>query len=242
MNLSNKVVVITGASSGFGKVLAEKMSEQNATLILVARSKEKLEKVVQNLNSNGKNAWYYVCDIRNTHEVKDTVKKILQKIKNVDILINNAGIWTDNNIDSIYPDKRKEVIDTNVLGNIQFTQEFLPFFIKKNKGYIFNVISTSGTSESPAADNSFWQTYGATKWALRGFTNALRMSLSKTHIKVTGFYPGGMETNLYETAGLKNSHNLPWMMKPEDIVEIVIFALTRPDDVLMESITVTKVF
>ena len=109
-----------------------------------------------------------------------------------------------------------------------------------NQGYIFNVISTAGALNTPSVNNSLWKTYGATKWAMTGFTKALRDSLKDTKIKISAFHPGGFESMLYEKAKRLNSHSQPWMMKTSDVADIVVFALTRPDDVLVESITVTK--
>src|SRR5207302_2027127 len=102
--------------------------------------------------------------------------------------------------------------------------------------------STSGIEDTTARDNQYWQTYGATKWAMTGFTNALRDSLQKKNIKVTGFFPGGFDSNLYENAGRPDAHNQPWMMTTEDIADIIQFVLTRPSDVLIEKIVVTKMF
>jgi NADP-dependent 3-hydroxy acid dehydrogenase YdfG len=174
-------------------------------------------------------------------EVKKTVSSILKDFKSIDILINNAGIWTDEELEEKNPELRKIVLETNALGNIQFTYEVLPHFQKKNAGYIFNVISTAGASDTPAGNNVLWKTYGASKWAMTGFTKALREGLQGTKIKVTAFHPAGFESMLYEKAKRLNAHKQPWMMKTDDVAEVVVFALTRPDDVMMEKIFVNKV-
>lgn len=242
MKLQNKVVVITGASQGLGKTLAEKLAKEGARIILVARSIDKLKKIASNLQKQHLYARFFACDIKDRAQITQTVQEILQQEKTIDILINNAGIWTDNELEKIHPEKRKEAFDTNALGTIEFTQAVLSHFKEKNSGYIFTVISTSGIPDSVASDNAFWPSYAATKWALTGFTNALRSELVKTHIKVTGFFPGGIDTNLYENAGKSNAHNQTWMMKAEDIADIVIFALSRPGDVLLDKIVATKMF
>ena len=242
MTLQNKVVVITGASQGLGKVLAEKLAKEGAHVILVARSVRKLKKIVSNLQKQHLHAHFFACDISDTAQITQTIHQIFQQEKTIDILINNAGIWTDNEIEQSHPEKRIEAFNINTLGTIAVTQALLPHFKEKKSGYIFTVISTSGIPDSIASDNAFWSTYAATKWALTGFTNALRSKLAKTHIKVTGFFPGGIDTNLYENAGKQKAHNQAWMMKVEDIADIVIFSLTRPADVLLDKIVVTKVF
>ena len=241
MTLKGKTIVITGASQGLGRMLATKVGAIGAKVILVARTKKLLESVHKEIIDNHGLAEYFVCDIRNLAEVKNTVQGILAQNNGVDILVNNAGVWTDDNLEKTNPDLRKAALETNALGHIQFTKELLPHFESKNTGHIFNVISTSGVGDIQAGDNSLWRTYGASKWAMTGFTKALKDSLKDSKIKVTGFFPGGFESNLYENAGRDNPHNQPWMMKTEDVTDIVVFALTRPDDVVMEKIVVTKI-
>ncbi|HSW88038.1 MAG TPA: SDR family oxidoreductase [Candidatus Saccharimonadales bacterium] len=240
MQLQNKVIVITGASQGLGKALAIKAAQQGALVALVARSETLLKKVQEKIiQANGK-AEYFVCDIRDAAAVEKTVTEIIKTYKTIDVLVNNAGIWTDNEIEKNNPNRRQEAFATNAMGNIQFTYEVLPILKEKNSGYIFNVISTSGSSDNPNSDNKDWITYGATKWALRGFTKDLSTSLHNTGIKVTGFFPGGIDTNLYENARRPNAHGQFWMMKAEDVADIILFTLTRPDDVVIENLVVTK--
>ncbi len=241
LSLRNKVVVITGGGSGLGRFVGIKVSELGARVALVARTEKELKIVKDLIKKDNGFAEYFICDISNIKEVKNTVMKIFHKFKNIDILVNNAGIWTDEDLETNDPNLRRKVLETNALGSIQFTYEILPYFQKKNEGYIFNVISTAGVSDTPSGNNSLWKTYGASKWAITGFTKALRDSLKDTKIRVTAFHPGGFDSMLYEKAKRSNPHNQPWMMKTEDIADIVIFALTRPKDVLMERIVVSKI-
>ena len=120
------------------------------------------------------------------------------------------------------------------------TYAVLPHFKSRKKGYIFNVISTAGTNSPTSSGNVLWKTYGASKWAMTGFTKALVAEVKSLGIKVTSFHPGGFDSMLYEKAGRPNPHKQPWMMKTEDVADVVLFALTRPDDVLMEKIIMTK--
>jgi NADP-dependent 3-hydroxy acid dehydrogenase YdfG len=238
--LKNKIVIITGASSGLGKALALQVAGLGARVALVARSLAKLTALKTEIIAAGGEAELFVCDIRDLSAVEKTVAVILKKFGSIDILVNNAGVWTDNELEKTQPELRQIALDTNVLGNIQFTQAVLPHLRAKNSGQICNVISTAGASQTPAGDNRFWQTYGATKWAMTGFTTALRESLIDTHIKVMSFFPGGFESELYATAGRPDAHDQPWMMATKDVAEIIVFALTRPPDVVMEQIVVTK--
>lgn len=237
MQLKNKIVVITGASQGLGEALAYKVAKEGAKVALVARSENLLKKVKETIEKEKGEAEYFVCDIRNLENIKNAVGKIMKRFGEIDILVNNAGVWTDDEIEKNNPEQARLALETNVLGNIWMTKEILPMMKKQNKGYIFNIISTSGLADW---DNTSWQTYGATKWAMAGFTKSLKDSLKSTKIKVTGFFPAGIDTNIYENVGKEDYHNLPWMMKKEDVADIIVFALSRPDDVLMERIVVTK--
>ncbi|OGK16330.1 hypothetical protein A2774_05300 [Candidatus Roizmanbacteria bacterium RIFCSPHIGHO2_01_FULL_39_12c] len=240
-NLQDKVVLITGAGSGLGRSVAIKLAALGAKIILIARTERELNEVKEIITKKNGKAEYYICDIRNREEIKNTVKNIFNKFKRVDILVNNAGIWTDEHLEENDSSLRKNVLETNSLGHINFTYELLPYFKKRNEGFIFNVISTSGVGDVPAGNNALWKSHGASKWAMTGFTKALREELINTKIKVTGFHPGGFDSMLYEKAGRVNPHNQPWMMKTDDVADIVVFVLTRPKDVLMEKIIVTKI-
>lgn len=237
MNLKNKVVIITGASQGLGKTLALKLAEEKAQIALVARSEKLLQEVKMGIEKSGRAAEYFLCDISQLNQIQTTVKKIIKKFSKIDILINNAGVWTDEELEKEKPELRQKAFGVNTLGHINFTYEVLPYLQKQNHGHILNVISGAGLLEK---DNVRWKSYAATKHAMTGFTKALRDSLVDTRIKVIGFFPGGMDTNLFTNAGRADAHNQPWMMKVEDVADCVIFALNRPEDVYVESLVVSK--
>lgn len=240
MKLKNRTVVITGSNQGLGEVLARKIALEDAKVILLARRETLLKKVQKEINRNDGFAEYFVCDIRDLKQVRETVKKIIKKFGGVDILINNAGVWTDDELEVRRPELRKNAFDTNVFGHIQFTEEMLPFLKGKDESIIFNVISTAGVSDIPSGNNISWKSYGASKWGMAGYTQALREFLRDSKVKVIQYFPGGFESNLYENAGRKNPHDQLWMMKTEDVADIVLFALMRPKDVYIEKIVVSK--
>lgn len=240
--LTQKVSVITGASQGLGKEIAKKLAAEGSYVVLLARTESLLKKLVAEIQSNGGIASYVICDIRDRIQVASAVSEVIARHDHIDILVNNAGIWTDNKIDDKDPERKHVALETNTLGPIQMIHEVLPHMKKKRSGHILNVISTAAVSDTPSGDNRDWQTYGATKWALRGFTKDLKNSLEGTGIKVSGLYPGGFESNLYQNAGHKASlaHSQPWMMKTEDVADLIIFCLTRPKDMLIETLVATK--
>lgn len=237
--MKDKVVVITGASEGLGRAVAIKLADQGAKVALVAQNQDKLSEVVDII---GVNAHPYVCDVSSAKQVHQTAQLVLKELGHVDVLINNAGIWTDEKLEADDPDRRKRVFEVNALGTIEFIKALEPSFREQNSGHILNVISTSGTDDTSAGDNTLWQSYGASKWALSGFTRALKdaFAADRVSVKVTGFYPGGFDSNLYQNAGRPNPHNQPWMMQTEDVADALIFCLTQPQDVLVEKLVVTK--
>lgn len=235
--MQDKTVIITGASEGLGKSVATKLAHEGSKVILVAQNQSKLNNVVSLL---GGDARAYTCDVSSSQQVRETAKNILADFERIDVLINCAGIWTDEEPEKTDPDRRKKVLEVNTLGTIEFTKALEPTFRKQNSGHVLNVISTSGNFDTSSGDNSLWQTYGASKWALSGFTRAFKDSLDGTNIKVTGFYPGGFESNLYENANRPDAHNQPWMMQTDDVADALIFCLTRPADMMVEKLIITK--
>ena len=237
--MKDKIIVITGSSEGLGKAVAIKLVAEGAKVVLVAHNEDRLNQVAQEL---GENARPYICDVSSAVQVRQTVKQILEDLGRVDILINNAGIWTDEEIEKDDPDRRRKAFEVNTLGTIEFVKTLEPTLREQNSGHILNVISTGGTNDTSSGDNTLWQSYGATKWALAGFTRALTDSLGDTRIKVTGFYPGGFDSNLYENASRPDPHGQPWMMQTDDVADALIFCLTRPADMLVEKLVITKKF
>lgn len=240
--LKNKVVVITGASSGLGEHIAYQAAEEGARIALLARTEEDLEKVRMKIQRTGGNAQAFVCDVSDIVSVRETKHAILDHFGHMDILINNAGIWTDDELELQDSTRREKALLINSLGTIQMVEEWLPELKKQNHGHIVNVISTAGLAHIPEADNRNWKVYGASKWAVSGYTKSLREDLHNTGIKVTAFFPGGFDSNLYERADRPNPHNQPWMMKAADLAEIVVFAITRPTDVSLTEMTATKMY
>ncbi len=236
MNLKNKIVVITGASQGLGKSLAIKLSKQGAKIALLARSEDKLKKTKKTIQSFKGIAEVFVCNISKPDQIKSTVQSILKKFKAIDILINNAGIWLEGSTEKSDPEKINTMFQANTLGAIYLTSAVIPCLKKQPQATILNVISVAGVE--PSKD---WSIYTASKYAMRGFTDSLKQEMQGTNIKVIGFYPGGMNTNLFINAG-RQAKNEPWMMKKQQIADILIFLLTQPKDIVIDHLEVRKFF
>lgn len=236
--VKGKVVIITGASSGLGKTLALELGKLGVKIALLARSENLLKNVKNSIVANGGVAEYFVCDITLKDEVDNVVMKVIKNFGTVDILINNAGVWTTEELEQQKPEMTEKAFKVNSIAPIYMVKATLPIFKSRNSGHIFNVISDAGLNIS---DNENWLTYTATKWAMTGYTNSLKRSLSGTEIKVTGFYPGYFESNIFETAGEKNAHNQSGMMKTADVASAIIYALNQPDDLCVSFIGISNI-
>lgn len=226
MQLKNKTIVITGGTDGLGYSLAKTFIEKESKVILISRNQEKIDKALQDL---GEKAKAFKADVSNWREVE----KVAQDIKEVDILINNAGVWIEGSILSNEIAKIDQAIDTNLKGVIYTTKAFLPKLQKETESHVLNVISTSGLK-----GRNDQAVYCASKFGVSGFTEALKVDLEKTNIKVTGFYPGGMHTGLFEKAGAPKD-NADWM-NTDKVSKIIAFMLEQDSSMIMDHVILNK--
>lgn len=236
MNFQDKVVVITGSSSGLGKEIAILLAEQKAKVALVSRSGSELKKVKEEI---GINTEYFVCDISNPKAVEETIIEIHKKFGKIDILINNAGVWFEGPLEKHSSEKVKELFDVMALGTIYITTNALPILKKQVEGQILNIVSVAGI-ETPGAEMGPYSPYTAAKYAVSGFTKSLEEELKGTKIKVMGIYPGGMNTLLFKKAGFDYTENENWMMDKNDVAKIILFMLSQPKDVIIDHLVVRK--
>lgn len=242
-SLTAQVVLITGAGSGLGAQLARQLGALGCRLALIDQQRDAMHELVQDLIDDGVDARGYACDISDLGQVRDTIEGVTRDFGGaLDVVVNNAGIWTDNEIEARDPERRRTAFLVNALGPMQVTEAALPLLrAAATPGQILNVISSSGASDTTANDNRRWSTYGATKSALAEFTRTLTAQLAPEAIKVSGVFPGGFESDMYERAGsVDEHHDAVWMMRTEDIVDILVFILTRPADVQLERVLITK--
>jgi NADP-dependent 3-hydroxy acid dehydrogenase YdfG len=235
MDLKNKVIVITGASSGLGREISILLAEQGGIVALISKSGDELKKVKAEI---GANAEYFVCNLVNAKEVENTIARIHKKFGKIDVLINNAGIWFEGLTEKHSPDKLAELFDVISLGTIYTTNYTLPILKKQNAGQILNIVSVAGI-ETPGNMGPF-SPYTAAKYAVTGFTKSLEEELKGTNIKVMGIYPGGMNTPLFKKAGFDYTENEDWMMDKKDVSKIVLFMLSQPKDMIIDHLVVRK--
>ena len=214
MNLSGKTAIVTGGNSGLGLEIVNELKEKGCQVITVGKT-----------NSN------LTCDLRDYEQIKAL------RINKVDVLINCAGIIAYQPLEKHNPQNIKDVIDTNLLGTIYMTQRVLPIMIQQNSGIIFNISSTSGLMTGGHSGESV---YMASKYGVSGFTEGLKkeMEADKRKIKVIGFYPGGMNTELFSKSG--QDKDTSSFMDPKEIAKIIVFVLERPDSINIDHLVVNR--
>ena len=240
--LSNKIVFITGASSGIGKACATEFAREGANLILSARRIDRLNELSEKLKSEfGVNIITLQFDVRNLDEVKENISNLTEEWKHIDVLVNNAGLARG--FDKFYDaqiDHWNEMIDTNVKGLLYVTKQVLPGMLEKGSGHIINIGSTAGHEVYPNGN-----VYCATKFAVNALTQSLRVDLLDKNIKVSTVDPGMVETEFSEvrfSGDTEKAKNVYRGLKPlsaEDIASAVLFCATRPPHVNINEIIVT---
>lgn len=233
-SLKDKIILITGASEGLGKEITLKLAEEDCKLALLARTESKLIEVKKIVKEKESECEYFVCDLTSPEEITKAVGGVKEKFGGVDILVNNAGIWFEGPTVEHSKEKVQQLFALNVEAPIFLTQEVLPGMIEKGEGEILNISSKAGT-----LPNGDFGVYTSTKYALRGFTESLQLEMQGKGVKVQGFYPGGMNTQLFNSSGFKKVDE-PWMMDIKDISEIIVFMLKQPSDILMTRMDVGK--
>lgn len=214
MNLINKTVLITGGSEGLGFALAKQFLEQGAQVLICGRNQDKLDKAKKLLNNPQLST--FRCDVTDYFQVQLMAKNITK----LDILINNAGIYLEAPLADSSPQEITNVIDTNLKGLIYTTKVFLPLLQKRPESFIVNIASTKALE--PAQNLSI---YCASKYAVHGFTESLKLEIKEGNVKIFSFYPPSMSTDFHTKTGVAKDKSV-WMT-PEAAAEVIIFALTR---------------
>ena len=199
MENENKKILITGASSGLGRELAHQFAQKgNVELILVARRKEALEKVAKKCETfDNVKTRVFSADIGS----QDQVEQLLSSITDIDILINGAGYGIMKDFSEFCDADVVNMFDTNVIGTIQLTTEIAKRMRERKSGTIVTIASIAGKIATPKSS-----VYSATKFALIGYFNALRLELKKNNVHVMTVNPGPVATNFFNIADEDKSY------------------------------------
>ena len=228
----NKIVLITGASSGIGEGCARKFASEGARLILNARSVDKLEALAQDLKEKyGTDSYVMPFDVRDRKAASEALASLPAEWQAIDVLINNAGLVIG--VDKEHEGDLDEwdiVIDTNIKSLLSMTRMVVPGMVERGRGHIINIGSIAGDAAYPGGS-----VYCATKAAVKALSDGLRIDLVDTPLRVTNIKPGMVETNfsIIRFRGDKDkADNVYKGIRPltgEDIAEVAYFAASAPE-------------
>ncbi len=193
MDIKGKTALITGASSGMGTGIANAMAQAGATVILLSRRKDELDKVASEISKKGGKAHVYAVDLTNPSAVEETTNKIKSEIGVPDIIVNNAGSGKWLFVDETTPEEAMQMMAIPYFAAFYVVHAFMSDFLKRNSGHIVNVSSVGSRFVWPGAT-----AYLAARWAVRGFTEALRADLDSTKIGVTLYESGTVESPYWQ--------------------------------------------
>jgi len=205
---NNKVVIITGASSGSGQACAFEFADNGALVVLAARRENELKKVEAEIKKRGGEAYSVKTDVKNIEDCKNLVDKTVEKYGKIDVLINNAGISMRATFEDLDLSVIKEVMDTNFYSSVYCTKFALPYLLKQ-KGTLIGISSISGLTPIPGRTG-----YCASKFALDGFLNTLRLETIKKGLNVLVVHPNFTSSNIRMSA--LNKLGIPQKETPRD--------------------------
>lgn len=226
----NRVVLVTGATSGIGEACALKFADNGDHIIITGRRNERLKELESILRKKGVKTLSLNFDIRIKEDVFKAIDSLPEEWKNIDILVNNAGLSLG--LDPIQDGDLQDwenMIDTNIKGLLYISKKIAPIMVERQKGHIINIGSIAGKEVYPNGN-----VYCATKHAVDAITKAMRVDMVKHGIKVTQIAPGAVETEFSivrfhgDEEKAKNVYNGFEPLIAEDIAETVIFAANQP--------------
>jgi len=236
MGLSNKVVFITGASSGIGAACARLFARDGARLLLAARRLERLKELEPSLREAGAgDVMSMALDVRDHGAVSHCVESLPEQWKAIEILINNAGL--SRGLSALHEGLESdwsEMIDTNIKGVLAVDRAVVPLMVARSLGTVIHIGSIAGREVYPGGN-----VYCATKYAVRALTNGLRQDLLGTGVRVSSVDPGLVETEFSEvrfhgdTERARAVYRGMTPLTPGDVAEVVHFAATRPAHVTL---------
>ncbi|KST61957.1 SDR family oxidoreductase [Mastigocoleus testarum] len=228
--MNNKIVFITGASSGIGAACAKVFADAGAKLILAARRNERLQELVEKLNLKPSEFYLLELDVRDRKTVESAISSLPSEWSAIDVLINNAGL--SRGLDKLYQadfQDWEEMIDTNIKGLLYMTRYIVPGMVSRGTGHVINIGSIAGHQTYPGGN-----VYCGTKAAVKSISEGLKQDLLGSPVRVTSVDPGLVETEFSEVRfhgdrdRAKKVYQGMTPLTPDDVADVVFFCATRP--------------
>ncbi|WP_065376050.1 SDR family oxidoreductase [Ensifer adhaerens] len=228
-NIANKIVLVTGASSGIGQATARALARAGAVVVLGARRIDRLETLAAEITATGGKALYRSLDVTSRADVQAFADTALDAFGRIDVIVNNAGVMPLSPMASLKVDEWDRMVDVNIKGVLYGIAAVLPAMNRQGAGQVINVSSIGGLSVSPTA-----AVYCATKYAVRAISDGLRQENDR--IRVTCVYPGVVESELADsitdpTAAEAMVAYRQIALKPEAIADAIVHVIGQPADV-----------
>jgi NADP-dependent 3-hydroxy acid dehydrogenase YdfG len=239
--IENKVVIITGASSGIGEATARLLASKGAKVVLGARREDKLKRIADDIREAGGQAIFQELDVTDPAANEAIVERAKTEFGGVDVIFLNAGIMPNSPLSALKTDEWHQMVDINIKGVLNGVAAVLPTFIEQKSGHVIANSSVAGLKAYPGG-----AVYGGTKWFVRDFMEVLRMESATegTNIRTATIYPAAINTELLETitheelaAGMTELYQR-FGISPERIARVVAFAIDLPEDTTVNEFTV----
>ena len=236
----NKIVLITGATSGIGLACARKFAENGDKLILTGRNARRLAEIKQELTEKGAEVITLVFDVRSSEASKSALEELPDDWQTIDVLVNNAGLALGLEAEyEVNPDDWDTMIDTNIKGLLTMTRLVVPGMVERNSGHIINIGSVAGDAAYKGGN-----VYCATKAAVKALSDGLRIDVAETAIRVTNLKPGLVETNFSNVrfrGDTERAASLYQGIKPltgDDIADVAVYAANAPAHVQIAEVLI----
>ncbi|KCB25639.1 SDR family oxidoreductase [Bordetella hinzii] len=239
--IQDKVIIVTGASSGIGEATAKLLASKGAKVVLGARRVDKLKRIADEITQRGGQAVYRELDVTKPSDNDAIVKLAKDSYGGVDVIFLNAGLMPTSPLSALKTDDWHQMVDVNVKGVLNGVAAVLPEFLARKSGHVIATSSVAGLKAYPGS-----AVYGGTKWFVRDFMEVLRIesAMEGTYIRTATIYPAAINTELLATISdkpsLEQMRNVydSYGISPDRIASVVAFAIDQPEDTTVNEFTV----
>jgi len=239
--IQDKVVIITGASSGIGESTARLLASRGARVVLGARREDKIERIAAEIGLAGGEATFQAMDVTSPEDNEAIVSLAAETYGGVDVIFLNAGLMPNSPLSALKTEEWRRTVEVNVNGVLNGVAAVLPTFLQRRSGHVIATSSVAGLKAYTGG-----AVYGGTKWFVRDFMEVLRMesAVEETNIRATTLYPAAINTELLDTishettAASMQALYRKYGISPDRVAEVVAFAIDQPSDTTVNEFTI----